>query len=214
MLAGIVGCYGCVYPMGDGSFASSRGPGHRRGVPGGPFPHLDVTDNIAFGPRSRGSRRRATARAADVLARVTRRTPARETRDPVRRGAGIGPARALAAEPHLLLLDGCSPRSTSRHAGLTLLRGRSPPRGPCVSSPRPGGRAHARGPHRDPRGGRLISRHRRQIRPPPPAAADRSANMFRGSFPHRPRRRVAAGRSRRRITVAWRRTSRTRWRTS
>ena len=72
------------------------------------FPHLDVLDNVAFGPRAHGlSRRAARARAQEWLAHVGVADLADR---PARRLSGgqaqrVAIARALAAEPRLLLLD-------------------------------------------------------------------------------------------------------------
>jgi molybdate transport system ATP-binding protein len=72
------------------------------------FPHLDVTDNVAFGPRSRGRSRTDAARtAATWLDRVgatelAGRRPAQLSGGQAQR---VAIARALAAEPDLLLLD-------------------------------------------------------------------------------------------------------------
>jgi molybdate transport system ATP-binding protein len=72
------------------------------------FPHLTVTENIAFGLRSRGwSRSDALARASDWLARfdlagLERRKPPQLSGGQAQR---VALARALVTEPDLLLLD-------------------------------------------------------------------------------------------------------------
>jgi molybdate transport system ATP-binding protein len=72
------------------------------------FPHLDVRDNVAFAPRSRGAgRRQARAVAQEWLERLdlaplAARRPAEISGGQAQR---VALARALAADPGLLLLD-------------------------------------------------------------------------------------------------------------
>ena len=72
------------------------------------FPHLDVLDNVAFSPRSRGAtRREARVRAATWLERLDLVELASRKPHEISGGQAqrVALARALAAEPRLLLLD-------------------------------------------------------------------------------------------------------------
>ncbi len=72
------------------------------------FPHLDVRDNVAFGPRSLGQGRRQARAAAGHWLEVVGMTPFAARRPAQLSGgqaARVALARALAAEPAALLLD-------------------------------------------------------------------------------------------------------------
>ncbi|MCH6472022.1 sulfate/molybdate ABC transporter ATP-binding protein [Sinomonas terrae] len=72
------------------------------------FPHLNVVDNVAFGPRASGASRRAARAAAERwlgevdAVELAERRPAQLSGGQAQR---VAIARALAAEPQLLLLD-------------------------------------------------------------------------------------------------------------
>ncbi len=97
----------------DSGRARADVPAHQRGIAllaQDPllFPHLSVLDNVAFGPRSTGrSRREARELAEHWLTEVGAEDLAERKPAQVSGGQGqrIAVARALAADPHLLLLD-------------------------------------------------------------------------------------------------------------
>lgn len=72
------------------------------------FPHLDVLDNVAFAPRSRGATRRQSRAVADAwLERFGLRALSSRRPDQISGGQAqrVALARALAGEPRLLLFD-------------------------------------------------------------------------------------------------------------
>ncbi|WP_280298305.1 sulfate/molybdate ABC transporter ATP-binding protein [Nocardia neocaledoniensis] len=88
-------------------------PAHRRGISllaQDPllFPHLTVRDNVAFGPRSRGARKRAAQAIAEEWLAAVDATELAD-RHPGALSGGqaqrVALARALAVDPDLLLLD-------------------------------------------------------------------------------------------------------------
>lgn len=106
--AGQVGLHGSVV-----SSRSVHVPAHRRRVVSleqqpGLFPHLTVLDNVAYGPRARGVRRRAARdRALAELeavgcAELAERRPHQLSGGQAQR---VALARALAVDPELILLD-------------------------------------------------------------------------------------------------------------
>ncbi len=115
MIAGTVPAELATISFGDVVLTNDRrvvAP-HRRGVgllsqDARLFPHLDVADNVAFGPRSQGVSRAETARlvtkwlgivGAEDLAH---RRPAQLSGGQAQR---VAIARAMAAQPRILLLD-------------------------------------------------------------------------------------------------------------